>query len=119
MGMMRLFSDGPSTRDISLPNPNPHRFTIERIEQFEAYSVCLVHYPDCTTFGGRKVLIYGVSPDVLRARTELDPHFLEGALSPLARFPATDQGWRDACAFALMKRLGDQRTETPENAGRR
>jgi hypothetical protein len=99
---MKLFSDGVAAS----PNPDPDRFTILDSKEFgdesNTVTVLEVHYPGCTTHGGKKVLVFQgkVSLDVAR----LDPHFLDdGERSPIARFPANYEGRRDAAAFAKMK----------------
>lgn len=98
---LKLFSDSSSSPK-ALPNPNPARFTIKRIEAVGLFTVCLIHYPDCTTYGGNKILVYYCQPHHIERLRAIDPHFLEGELSPIARFPANDKGWEHAMAFARM-----------------
>jgi hypothetical protein len=101
---MKLFSDGKTTS----PNPDPKRFRIESVSVAKRKrSIVVVEavYPGCTTFEGRKILVYEAelkqfAPDYPK---ELDPHFSEAGLSPIARFPATDEGLADALAFADWK----------------
>lgn len=87
------------------PNPNPKRFTVLRVVQAERHLVALVHYPDCTSYEGRKVLVFAdTRAGDLCAATELDPHFTDvapaGALVPVARFEPTERGWRLAMLTA-------------------
>lgn len=89
----------------ALPNPNPKNFTVRVANQVGEYCVCLVRYPDCTTFEGDKILVYKADSTKILKRKELDPHFMEKGLSPVARFPATDEGREDAFAFVTMKSL--------------
>jgi hypothetical protein len=91
-----------------LPNPNPLRFEVRSVEAIGRGLVVEVVYPDCTTYEGRKVLVFaGVTEAQARAATVLDPHFTdkapEGALVPVARFEPTARGWKLAriCAVAL------------------
>lgn len=89
-------------------NPNPRRFDVTRVEGVGCGLVVEVVYPDCTTYEGRKVLVFAHTREIdVRAATVLDPHFTDhapaGALVPVARFEPTDRGWQLAriCAAAL------------------
>lgn len=83
------------------PNPDPKNFRIRRIETFTNAVVLLVQYPDCTNFEGKKVMVYrGTTVNDILSTDELDPHFTESTLAPVARFEPTDEGWRFACQFA-------------------
>ncbi len=103
MGLRIGFSDGPSVVNVKLPNPDPHRFRLLETMTFGHYTACRIHYPDCTTYGGEKVLVYRATNLQVAGRKELDPHFLEHCFSPIARFPATKEGWADAMAYARAK----------------
>jgi hypothetical protein len=72
------------------------------LERIGFFTVALINYPDCTTYQGDKVLVYYCDPDHMRERSSIDPHFIEGNFSPLARFPANDTGWRHAVLSAQM-----------------
>jgi len=76
----------------ALPNPSPRRFKIVIANQVGDYCVCRINYPDCPTYLGYKVLVYKADAEHILRRKELDPHFLEGGFSPVARFPATREG---------------------------
>lgn len=81
------------------PNPDPFRFNIKRIQEFDHHVVAEVHYPGCTTFEGKKILILaGVTANELRCFTKLDPHFSKTGRI-LARF-RPDQ-WDLACFFVM------------------
>lgn len=104
---MKLFSDGVTTS----PNPNPKNFRIEAVSVSKnKRSIVVVEavYPDCTTFGGRKIMVYEAPLARFAAVDELDPHFTEDDFSLLARFPATDQGLRDALDYADFKSKQDK-----------
>lgn len=76
------------------PNPNPFRFKIEKHEVWNGNTVLVVHYPDCTTFGGYKILVLkGIFTETSNI-TVLDPHFLEGNHPVIARFLPSDSGLR-------------------------
>ena len=97
------------------PNPNPYDFGILNYHTFWdkddkkcLYLLATVHYPACTTYNGRKILVYeNVTPEELLKRTTLDPHFLEDAdLYPIARFPANKKGMGNAFQF-VRSLVGD------------
>jgi hypothetical protein len=84
-------SDGASPQP---PEPDPARWEILETKDRNGWCIVTVHYPGCTTYEGRKLLVYSCSSSVVRAQKLLDPHFLEqeGQLSPVARFEPTKLG---------------------------
>lgn len=109
-------------------------YEIEEAKEVGNYLVLRVKYlhpdgraqPGCT-FEGSKVMVFKANVlDALKWRA-IDPHFTEegtitsasakfhgkAAPSPIARFPASDEGWHDAMAYVQMKVTRDQ------NAGQR
>lgn len=93
----------PSLGNSTAPNPDPKNFKILKTFELGGFTVAEVQYPGCTTFGGRKVLVYTEDSMELQSVTSLDPHFLESGLSPIARFPGDAQGWQDAIDFTRLK----------------
>lgn len=95
-------------------SPDNSRFQVEEIEEVGNFLVMKVLYPNCAkcAYEGNKVMVFeGVTiKDAFRWR-KLDPHFRKGALPPpineapppIARFPASTQGWADAMAYARSK----------------
>ena len=87
--------------------PDPRSFTIVSKQRSHDYVIAEVQFPDCTTYEGRKILVYRrrVFDRVQRAGV-MDPHFLEHGDCPLARFAPTADGMRAAQAMvtALEKR---------------
>jgi hypothetical protein len=67
------------------------------------FVVAKVHYPGCVNYMGNKTSLYRkeVWEAALEARM-LDPHFLEGKLSPIARYEPTPYGWASACLMAKL-----------------
>lgn len=73
-----------------------------------------VQYPNCRrcAYEGVKVLVFAntTAMDALKWK-RIDPHFRDPKLkglnteapSPLARFPASAEGWADALAYAQGK----------------
>lgn len=87
------------------PNPDPLHYHILRTEEVGYYCVAEILYPDCTTHGGRKILVYEKMDDLtLRSATGLDPHFCEDptCITPIARFEGTPRGWDFAVQFARL-----------------
>lgn len=98
----------PVTEVVSLPNPDPKKFTINRTHATVSINACLVlavNYPDCTNYEGDKILLFVGNIPNLSKITKLDPHFCEGKHpSPFARFEPTNEGWIQAVALAeIMK----------------
>lgn len=96
------------------PNPDPHQYTIEDVRRVGPHVVMRVNYPSCKkcSYEGNKVLVFlnVLDLQIMRWRT-LDPHFRDPlsktapteAPSPAARFPASEEGWMDAIAYAKSK----------------
>ena len=73
-------------------NPNPKNFKIMKLLELEN-TYAEIHYPDCNTFEGLKVMVFrGKVAEKLLAAKEIDPHFDEKGLSPMARFEPTEYG---------------------------
>lgn len=106
---MGLYRMSGSSADRA-PMPNPKRFEILRQQEIPATGgkpvrVLEVQYPDCTTYEGRKILLYSGPWALMLGKltpAELDPHFREVGLHPTARFEPTDQGWQYALALGRM-----------------
>jgi hypothetical protein len=96
---------------FSLPEtPDSERFTIEDFEQVGHLMVVKASYPNCKkcSYEGMKVMVFeGVTVKDLLKWRRIDPHFRDWipvsrteAPSPIARFPASPEGWEDALLFA-------------------
>lgn len=95
-------------------SPDNSRFQVEEVEEVGNFLVMKVLFPNCTkcAYEGNKVMVFeGVKiKDAFKWR-RLDPHFRQGALPPpineapppIARFPASAQGWIDAMNYACSK----------------
>ncbi len=114
MGIRILSGDSrtPSGKRVSpcatpkAPEPNPLLWEILETTDIDGWCVALVRYPGCTTYEGKKILVYACSSRRVRAQTKLDPHFLgdQGAFSPVARFEPTTRGRRLAEALCQVRR---------------
>ncbi len=97
--------NGDSTQ--SSPNPDPQNCIIERFEQKNNHLLVEIHYPTCTNYEGKKVLLYqGITLKALQEQQKIvgiDPHFSNNPnyLSPIARFEPTQTGW--AIGLSCMK----------------
>jgi hypothetical protein len=101
MGTIRLFSrcSGYTQETITTPNPNKYRFQILDIIEGTKYDLVKVHYPDCTTFNGIKLLL--VHHNTVQTDIKvLDPHFLEDN-KIIARFKPNEVGAK--LAYKLVK----------------
>lgn len=85
---------------INPVNPDPYRFQVLRVEAFctngRPYYVSEIHYPNCTNYEGRKILLTVWDP---RLRSMLDPHFSDDN-TLLGRFVPNALGWEMACRTA-------------------
>ncbi len=73
-------------------NPNPKNYKIRKLIELDNTYV-EVFYPDAKNYEGNKVMVYaGKVAEKLLAADELDPHFQESGLSPIARFAPTEEG---------------------------
>lgn len=103
--------------------PDAENFEIEEIEQVGKNLVVKAKYPNCAkcAYEGHKVMVFAdVSlKDAIKWRT-LDPHFRvdandhkhahpKAAPSPIARFPASAEGWADAIVYATSKKTSNAR----------
>lgn len=78
---IKLFSDSSPA-----PNPNPYNYKIVR-SYYDGHLV-LVNYPDCTSFGGNKLLLLKEP----HRGGSLDPHLLSESHIVLARFTPNKLG---------------------------
>jgi len=95
--------------------PDIEKYTIEDLVRFNEYMVLKVKYPNCSkcAYEGTKVLVLPSVPELEVLRWQaVDPHFrdpndksflIKKAPAPVARFPASPEGWKDALAYAKTK----------------
>lgn len=83
-------------------NPNPKNFQILEGGMNADFTIIKVKYPDCANYEGVKILVYkGHVLKELMQKSELDPHFCENHLSPIARFAPTYEGLKLALNLKL------------------
>lgn len=98
------------------PNPNPLNYQIVNSIEEGGFLIILIHYPDCTNYEGRKILVYkGVDKAHLVLQGSIDPHFSENKTkySPIARFVPTIEGWE--MAISLVKSLKQKHDKVSNN----
>lgn len=102
-GRMKEAVDQHYAKDL----PRPDNFQILDFEEFAPYVVVKLNYPNCTNFGGDKILVVKATIKELATAQHIDPHFAatkasraKALPSPEARFPPTKEGWANACMFA-------------------
>jgi len=87
-------------KEVILGNPNPSNFKILSAGMNENFTILKVKYPDCANYEGVKILVYkGHILKELMAMTEVDPHFCDKHLSPIARFEPTEYGLKLALSL--------------------
>lgn len=86
-------------KKFRLGDPNPMKFKLVREEHVGEYLIAEINYPDCKNYEGNKIVVYH-NLMTLKNYKELDPHFLEKGVSPVARFEPTEKGWKNAVTFA-------------------
>lgn len=87
---------------ISLPNPNPRNYSIQKVKTVKGCLIIKIKYHDCTNYEGVKILVYkGCTIEQLEEQQYIDPHFCENPKyhSPIARFEPTEHGWMYAETF--------------------
>ncbi len=102
---IRLFGSHSSRRcccsceavSTPLPNPDPKSFRIVNTRSVGRYCIAEIEYHGCTNFEGRKILVFrDIKAEHLKNFREIDPHFSESGISPIARFVPSKEGWNMA-----------------------
>jgi len=82
--------------------PDPYKFKITRVENYNGNTIIKAKYDGCLTFGGEKLmLLKGIH--LATSLETLDPHFLDEDYAVIARFIPNEMGWKMAriCAMSL------------------
>lgn len=90
--------------------PDKANYEIVEVEQVGSFLVLKARYPNCKkcSYEGSKVMVFRATVTDALFWREIDPHFRNPvdrvlrhqAPAPLARFPASPEGWTWALAFA-------------------
>lgn len=107
MGLDLFSSCGGSVCGSSLPNPDPKKFKILDAGINRDFTIIRIKYEGCANYEGVKILVYkGHVLKELLAASEIDPHFCENHLSPIARFAPTEDGLALALNLKISKPEG-------------
>lgn len=88
-------------------SPNPSNYEIVGAMEIACncgqHRGCIIEaiYPDCTNYGGRKIMVYISPMDSVISHGRLDPHFSDDgkSISPIARLEPTERGAESAIAL--------------------
>lgn len=103
MSIFSSTSEDCCAKTDTTPEPNP--FSFEILEEYETdKTIALrIRYPHATEYKGIKILVYDIChKDWLHTTRKLDPHFLEGEVSPIVRFRGDRLGWILAKKFNII-----------------
>lgn len=113
-------------KELAALTPDPTKWEFVDFLENPGYLIAKVKFTTCehAGFGGEKVLVFrGTMKDAIKWRI-MNPHFLDEdklmqekapneAPVPIARFPASAEGWEDAKLFTRC------RVEQDSNIGKR
>lgn len=88
-------------------NPDPYKYTISSVEEYEHYFIALLLYHGCTTFNGYKLLL--IDKDKIKDDIAIDPHLLGNGHFVIARFEPTPEGW-DMARRSINVGIRDQKS---------
>lgn len=99
----RCYTNYSST--VVAPDPNPSRYRVIGWSKYQdscdniKATALEVEYTGCTNFEGRKILVYlgDFTPS-----GDLDPHFTDKGVSPVARFKPDREGKTLAVKFCKL-----------------
>lgn len=100
----------------NIKTPDSKNFNIIEVEEYDPFLVLKVQYPNCKkcSYEGEKILVIKARLiDAIKWK-KIDPHFVEppkegsvkdplSSPGPIARFPASIEGWIDAVEYAKLK----------------
>lgn len=109
-------------KELAALTPDPAKWEMVDFVDIGNYLITKVKFDTCehAGFGGHKVLVFKATVKEAMLWRRMDPHFKEApaqgfakneAPVPIARFPASEEGWQDARLFAIS------RVERESNAG--
>lgn len=110
--------------ELAALTPDPTKWEFVDFLESGSYFIAKVKFQTCehAGYGGHKVLVFKATTKQAILWRRMDPHFKEvikqglsktEAPVPIARFPATEEGWNDALTFVRVK------NSDTKNAGKR
>lgn len=106
--------------ELSALTPDATKWEFVDFHESGSYFIAKVKFLTCehAGYGGHKILVFKATTKEAILWRRMDPHFVEkqkaplGAKNiapvPLARFPASDEGWEDAKAFVHIRNERDK-----------
>lgn len=109
-------------KELAALTPDPTRWEMVDFVDNGNYLITKVKFDACehAGYGGHKVLVFKATVKEAMLWRRMDPHFKEApaqdfakneAPVPIARFPASDEGWEDAKAFVNSRINKDKAKE--------
>lgn len=107
-------------KDLAALTPDPTKWELVDFLESGSYFIAKVKFQTCehAGYGGHKVLVFKATTKEAILWRHMDPHFVEKQKTPLsskniapvpiARFPASPEGWNDALAFVRVKNGDDK-----------
>ena len=100
--------DYVEVKPVTPETPDSKKYEILEIQEMGKFLVMKVKYPNCAkcAYEGSKVLVLEATLAQAIFWNEIDPHFRDEkptkkkAPSPVARFTANAEGWKNAISFA-------------------
>ncbi len=107
--------------ELSALTPDSSKWELVDFLESGSYFIAKVKFQSCehAGYGGHKVLVFKATTKEAILWRRMDPHFKEVksdifnktvAPNPIARFPASSQGWEDAKVFVRYKIDQDKNT---------
>ena len=115
-GRQRAICEAVEAERAAQPKtPTATDYEIVEAQRVGSHLVVKVLYPNCRkcSYEGNKIIVFLNVDEVAAMKwREIDPHFRDpkkhvgqrAAPPPAARFPASEEGWQDALAYAASKK---------------
>lgn len=105
--------------ELSALTPDSSKWELVDFLESGSYFIAKVKFQSCehAGYGGHKILVFKATTKEAILWRRMNPHFLEApkqvlskteAPVPIARFPASPEGWEDAKAFVRIKNDQDK-----------
>lgn len=96
MGLFKRSYSSSTSYITDSKNPNPNEFNVICELKINNFFISEVHYPNCTNYEGRKILL---TKNSVTNKQYLDPHFTDES-DLIARFVPNVYGWEAAKKLA-------------------
>lgn len=109
--------------ELSALTPDSSKWELVDFLESGSYFIAKVKFQSCehAGYGGHKILVFKATTKEAIMWRHIDPHFKKAGIEvikthapvPIARFPASPEGWEDAKAFVRIK------NDQEKNVGKR